>query len=1024
MIATLTSNRANKFVLGTEIPHRFLNDDERLINKVSSAYLRWEEQDQAIFSWILNSLSVSLQPRVVGCQHSWQLWEELHSLCSLQTKARSRQLRSQLRSITQDSLSISEYIRKIKNLVDALVFIGAPISTSEHIDYVLDGLNEEFQPVVTSIETKDDLPTLHSSESFLLTFEARMEKNKSKVLADALSANVAAAPSLSSSSGPHSMQSVPSSSQFHDSGHFSPMRPNFANGGYRGFRGGRRGGRFRGGRIYHRHSQLYCEFCNRHGHEVSNCYYAPLGYNSLSHILPGSGAPTRPSGLRPQNTLHFSNGPMKHSAHYNSPYADHYYSSSHLYPHASYFPPTAAHYSFGPPPSSSLLGPGPASSQYAFPPSSQEQYHHHSPYTPYAMTANAPLSTQSLPPNILNPGSNTLLLKGNLTKDGLYVFHDIVPSYVPSCSIASDLNKSSVSSSSHTLCKAHKLHAPLSTSVYHNAFELVFVDLWGPASVHSYSGFRYYFTIVDAHSRFTWLFLLKQKSETLSLFQYFVNLVKTQFGTTIKAVQSDFGGEFRPFTTYLGIPTHTLQQRSPFQVLFGDIPDYKFFKVFGCSCYPLLRSYNKNKLEPRSTECVFLVYSPNHKGYKCLSRHGKIYISKDVVFNEHSFPFVHNPGFGDNDLPTTTSTSLSQSFIPLNVFNTPTSVDPESSGGPLSSSSGLINLSPGPISLPNFTSGSSGAISSYSSVNVKSALADPVWKQAMQEEYNALIALGTWSLVPLPPNKQDIGCKWVFKVKENPDGSVLKYKARLVVKGFHQKLGIDYTETFSLVVKPITIRILLTLAVTYQWPLEQLDINNAFLNDILDEDVYMQQPSGFQHSDKSLVGKLHKAIYGLKQAPRQWFHKLKATLITLGFFVSKCDNSLFIHTSTKTQIFVLVYVDDIIVTGSSQPLVHKVIKDLSASFALKQLGKLDYFLVKRILRYLQGTLSFGLFIQQATSSVPLTISTFCDADWASDIDDRKSTSGACLFLVPISLPGGPRSRIPFPDLVQRHSTGV
>ncbi|XP_019420705.1 PREDICTED: uncharacterized protein LOC109330890 [Lupinus angustifolius] len=139
MLATLTSNRANKFVLGTEIPPQFINDDELLINKLNSSYLRWEEQSQTIFSWIQNSLSESLQPRVVGCQHSWQLWEELHNFCSSQTKARSHQLRSQLHSITQGSLSISEYFRIIKNLVDALVFIGAPISTSEHIDYVLDG---------------------------------------------------------------------------------------------------------------------------------------------------------------------------------------------------------------------------------------------------------------------------------------------------------------------------------------------------------------------------------------------------------------------------------------------------------------------------------------------------------------------------------------------------------------------------------------------------------------------------------------------------------------------------------------------------------------------------------------------------------------------------------------------------------------------------------------------------------------------------------------------------------------------
>lgn len=126
----------------------------------------------------------------------------------------------------------------------------------------------------------------------------------------------------------------------------------------------------------------------------------------------------------------------------------------------------------------------------------------------------------------------------------------------------------------------------------------------------------------------------------------------------------------------------------------------------------------------------------------------------------------------------------------------------------------------------------------------------------------------TWSLVPLPPNRKTIGCKWVFRVKENADGSVNKYKARLVAKGFHQVLGFDFNETFSPVIKPVTIRIILTLALTYRWPIQQLDINNAFLNGILEEEVYMMQPPGFSSSNPSLVCRLHKALYGLKQAPR------------------------------------------------------------------------------------------------------------------------------------------------------------
>jgi histone deacetylase 1/2 len=114
--------------------------------------------------------------------------------------------------------------------------------------------------------------------------------------------------------------------------------------------------------------------------------------------------------------------------------------------------------------------------------------------------------------------------------------------------------------------------------------------------------------------------------------------------------------------------------------------------------------------------------------------------------------------------------------------------------------------------------------------SVKTALADSKWSQAMKDEYQALINNNTWTLIPLPPHRKAIGCKWIFRVKENPDGTINKYKARLVAKGFLQTPGFDFTETFSPVIKPVTIRIILTLAVTYKWSVQQIDINNAFLN--------------------------------------------------------------------------------------------------------------------------------------------------------------------------------------------------
>jgi hypothetical protein len=158
---------------------------------------------------------------------------------------------------------------------------------------------------------------------------------------------------------------------------------------------------------------------------------------------------------------------------------------------------------------------------------------------------------------------------------------------------------------------------------------------------------------------------------------------------------------------------------------------------------------------------------------------------------------------------------------------------------------------------------------------ITQALRDPDWRSAMQAEFDALHRNNTWDLVSRSSAQNLVGCKWVYRIKRNPDGSIDRYKARLVAKGFHQRPGCDYTETFSPVVKPVTIRIILTLAVRQGWSVRQLDVNNAFLQGTLKEEVFMVQPPGFVNKHfLDHVCRLKKALYGLKQAPRAWYTKL------------------------------------------------------------------------------------------------------------------------------------------------------
>jgi hypothetical protein len=194
-------------------------------------------------------------------------------------------------------------------------------------------------------------------------------------------------------------------------------------------------------------------------------------------------------------------------------------------------------------------------------------------------------------------------------------------------------------------------------------------------------------------------------------------------------------------------------------------------------------------------------------------------------------------------------------------------------------------------------------------------------------------------------NRNLIDCKWVYKVKHKTDGSIDRYKARLDAKGFKQRLGIDYDETFNLVVKPATIRMVLSLVVSRGWVLRQLDVQNVFLHGILEEDVYMKQSTSFIDSNfPSYHCKLDKALYGLKQTPRTWYSRLSDKLQSFGFHPSKADISLFYYNKGSVTILLLVYVDDIIVAGSSASVVSDLLSALQNDFALKDLDYLYYFL--------------------------------------------------------------------------------
>ncbi|KAJ9548882.1 hypothetical protein OSB04_021425 [Centaurea solstitialis] len=593
-------------------------------------------------------------------------------------------------------------------------------------------------------------------------------------------------------------------------------------------------------------------------------------------------------------------------------------------------------------------------------------------------------------------------------------------------------------------CKLGKHHAlPFELNDYKSAsaFDLIHSDVWGPAPHPSMGGCRYFVIFVDDHTRFTWIYLMKHRSELPQIYITFARMIQTQFSKPIKILRAD------------------------------------------------------NAMEYKESSLIAFLRSQGYRCWDPISQ--RLRISRNVTFWEH-VPFYTMPN-SHFETPTSIVPFFTDSSISLDLPSSTFTPNPEAHA-PVASPAPSIPppvpiASPTPeapvhVPSPPPTQSSVPTSRSTSEPSVESADPGPSSSENVHRSDRALDKAQTWDSVPLPPGKRPIGSKWVFKIKTKSDGSIDRYKARLVAKGFNQEYGIDYEETFALVARITSVRSLLAIAATKRWPLFQMDVKNAFLNGDLSEEVYMNPPPGVS-LPTGHVCRLRKALYGLKQSPRAWFEKFSTTVLSLGFSASNYDSGLFTRTTDAGTILLLLYVDDMIITGSDSTGITLLKQSLSASFEMKDLGKLHYFLglevlsdsrgtylcqakytsdllsragitdkkvvstplepnlhltpnagpplkdptlyrqlvgslvyltvtrpdiayavhivsqfmsapcsdhyaaVLRILRYLKGTMFHGLYFSSTSS---LILRGFSDADWDSDMTDRRSTTGFCFFL--------------------------
>uniref|UniRef100_A0A2N9G9X7 Uncharacterized protein n=1 Tax=Fagus sylvatica TaxID=28930 RepID=A0A2N9G9X7_FAGSY len=318
-------------------------------------------------------------------------------------------------------------------------------------------------------------------------------------------------------------------------------------------------------------------------------------------------------------------------------------------------------------------------------------------------------------------------------------------------------------------------------------------------------------------------------------------------------------------------PTKAVLNKTPFEAWHKQKPMVNQLKVFGCIAYAHIPSQEREKFDKKGEKYIFIGYNDESKGFRLLNpKSNKLVVSRDVIFDEvESWQWEDNLQESRNfEVPTLDFQDKSNSLPNPNSVEVPrTSSSPNRSPNTAlpSSDSNDVERPPRKVrSLSDIYQSCEFALFSSEPQTLEDAVKENVWANAMDEEIASIKRNQTWELVDLPNGRGVIGLKWIYKTKFNEDGSIQKHKARLVAKGYAQQPGVDFHETFALVVRMETIRTVLALAAQMELQVFQLDVKSAFLNGDLEEEVYVEQPKGYVKKGKEdQVYRLRKALYGL-----------------------------------------------------------------------------------------------------------------------------------------------------------------
>ncbi|GJV36210.1 retrovirus-related pol polyprotein from transposon TNT 1-94 [Tanacetum coccineum] len=484
------------------------------------------------------------------------------------------------------------------------------------------------------------------------------------------------------------------------------------------------------------------------------------------------------------------------------------------------------------------------------------------------------------------------------------------------------------------------------------------MDLCGPMRVQSINGKKYILVIVDDYSRFTWVKFLRSKDETP---EFVINFLKQiQDGGHISSkVCSENSSTKRRCRIKIEIRTLVMQTVSNADISqkheVSMVRSYSF-----CLLLPELKGYRiYNKRTRRLMETIHVTFDEMHQ------------TMAPVRISSWTRVLHDDPGQSFQGCPHRIWTNYQDTDPPINhdvlhpshnlVTGEPGSVQ-SSSGSVNSADPNQVNYPPDHLRrwtkdhpLDNIVGNPSRHVSTR-----KQLASDALWC-SMQDEIHEFDHLEVWELVPRPIYVMVIALKWIYKVKLDEYGDVLKNKARLVAKGYRQEEGIDFEELFAPVARIEAIKIFIVNAATKNMIIYQMDVKTAFLNGDLQEEVFVSQPEGFEDQENPThVYRLKKALYGLKQAPRAWYDTLSKFLLANNFFKGAVDPTLFTRKSGKHILLVQIYVDDIIFASTDHNACNIFSKEMSSKFQMSMMGQMSFFLGLQV-----SQSPGGIFINQA-----------------------------------------------------------